>query len=153
MYSNAVVQKSPVNTTPTSWHYGLESNWTFIYISSKPTCDKPKAEGRRPEGERSERASEASSTQAKCTHPELVTCRRPLHVPVPEWTTPEVYWIYEQAKRTEMEFYTPLWIHKAEFINNRHPWKRTSSIAFIIKESWLILINCGSISVESCRHF
>ena len=41
--------------------------WSFNYIFiSKPTCDKPKAEGRRPESERSERASEASSTRAKC---------------------------------------------------------------------------------------
>ena len=47
---------------------------------SKPTCDKPKASGRRPESERSERASEASSTQAKCIRPELFTCRRPLSV-------------------------------------------------------------------------
>ena len=63
------------------------SEWSFNYvIISKPTCDKPKAEGRRPESERSERASEASSTCPKCILPELVTCRRPLRVLVPEWT-------------------------------------------------------------------
>ena len=56
----------------------LESNWTFIYISSKPTCDKPKAEGLR--------ASEASARAKRAA------LKR--SVPIPNWSHAEGPYMY-----------------------------------------------------------
>ena len=47
--------------------------------SSKPTCDKPKAEGRRPEN-----ASEASSMDPKCIGLEVNSSRRAQSVFIPK---------------------------------------------------------------------
>ena len=51
----------------------------FYSTSSKPTCDKPKAEGRRPEN-----ASEASSMDPKCIRLKVNSSRRARSVFIPK---------------------------------------------------------------------
>ena len=98
MYENwiSIIWRRSIPVNSRTWAQSL-------FVISKPTCDKPKAEGRRPES-----ASEASSIRpevysSRSEHlPEAPTCIRPrVHWPEVYSSIREVNWVYVKSRKVE----------------------------------------------------
>ena len=98
MYENwiSIIWRRSIPVNSRTWAQSL-------FVISKPTCDKPKAEGRRPES-----ASEASSIRpevysSRSEHlPEAPTCIRPrVHWPEVYSSIREVNWVYVKSRQVE----------------------------------------------------
>ena len=98
MYENwiSIIWRRSIPVNSRTWAQSL-------FVISKPTCDKPKAEGRRPES-----ASEASSIRpevysSRSEHlPEDPTCIRPrVYWPEVYSSIREVNWVYVKSRRVE----------------------------------------------------